>query len=146
MADTRTPEQRSRIMKSVKTENTGPEWGVRRILHALGFRYRLHPKNLPGRPDIVFPARKKAVFVHGCFWHNHGCGKGQAPKSRLDYWAPKLMANRDRDLRKAAQLEALGWSVMTVWQCELANQDSLVVKLTDFLKDDLKVKARHTVA
>src|SRR5690348_10768683 len=97
MADTRTPAQRSRIMASVQQRNTGPEWIVRRLLHSNGHRYRLHSKKLPGKPDIVFGARKKAIFVHGCFWHGHDCAKGRSPKSRLDYWGPKLEANRRRD-------------------------------------------------
>ena len=133
MADTRTPEQRRRIMQSVKTEDTGPEWTVRRILHSQGLRYRLHPKNLPGRPDIIFPGRKKAIFVHGCFWHRHGCPKGQAPKSRLDYWAPKLNANVERDAKKVDQLDNLGWTVMTVWQCEIVDRERLTERLLAFL-------------
>ena len=133
MADTRTPEQRRHIMQAVKTKDTGPEWTVRRILYEHGFRYRLHPRTLPGRPDIVFPRRKKAIFVHGCFWHSHSCRKGQAPKSRLDYWAPKLSANSRRDAAKVAELEKLGWSVMTIWQCEIADRDLLIAKLTTFL-------------
>src|SRR3712207_4654869 len=113
--DTRSPEQRSRIMRSVGTQNTGPEWIVRRLLHSNGYRYRLHPKRLPGKPDIVFPSRRKAIFVHGCFWHGHKCDKGRAPKSRLDYWAPKLEANAARDARNLRQLADLGWEALTVW-------------------------------
>jgi DNA mismatch endonuclease (patch repair protein) len=126
-------------MQAVKTEDTGPEMMVRRVLHERGFRYRVHPKSLPGRPDIVFPSRKKAIFVHGCFWHSHGCRKGQAPKSRLDYWAPKLAANRERDAIKIAQLEALGWSVMIVWQCEIADHEALTTKLLSFLAVEQKL-------
>ena len=85
VADTRTPEQRRRIMQSVKTENTGPELVVRRLLHGMGYRYRLHRRDLAGKPDIVFVSRRKAIFVHGCFWHGHSCPKGRLPKSRLDY-------------------------------------------------------------
>ena len=133
MVDTRTPEQRRRIMQSVGTKDTGPEWIVRRLLHRHGFRYRLHPKSLPGRPDIVLPSRKKAIFVHGCFWHSHGCDKGKAPKSKLDYWGPKLTANVERDERKAAELQALGWSVLTVWQCETKDERNLLAKLVDFV-------------
>lgn len=133
MADTRTPEQRRRIMQAVGTKDTGPERVVRRLLYANRFRYRLHAKTLPGRPDIVFPGRKKAIFVHGCFWHSHGCEKGQPPKSRLDYWGPKLKDNRDRDSRNKTQLEALGWSVLTVWQCETRDPESLAARLIAFL-------------
>jgi DNA mismatch endonuclease, patch repair protein len=118
MADTRTSEKRRKIMQSVGVKNTGPELTLRRLLHVLGFRYRLHSKNLPGKPDLVFPKRKKVIFVHGCFWHSHGCKKGQAPKSRLNYWEPKLAANRERDKRNREQLHDLGWSVLTIWACE----------------------------
>jgi DNA mismatch endonuclease (patch repair protein) len=133
MADTRTPQQRRRIMQAVKTRDTGPELTVRRILFRLGYRYRLDAKKLPGRPDIVFPARRRAIFVHGCFWHGHGCVKGQLPKSRLDYWAPKIEANRERDARQRGALEALGWSVLAVWQCEIADSESLTTRLLAFL-------------
>jgi DNA mismatch endonuclease (patch repair protein) len=134
MADTRTPEQRRRIMQSVRTRDTGPELTVRRILCALGYRYRLNAKNLPGRPDIVLRGRMKAIFVHGCFWHAHGCKKGRAPKSRLNYWKPKLMANRNRDARQRRALKALGWSVLTVWQCETSDSEALRSRLSAFLE------------
>lgn len=133
MADTRTPEQRRRIMQAVKTENTGPEWIVRRFLHSRGYRYRLHPKSLPGRPDIVLPGRRFAIFVHGCFWHSHECSKGRAPKSKLDYWGPKLEANRERDARKASELQAQGWTVLTIWQCETTDEALLAEKLLPIL-------------
>lgn len=133
MADTRTPEQRRRIMQSVRTADTGPELTVRRLLHGLGYRYRLHPGKLPGRPDIVFPGRRSAIFVHGCFWHGHECQKGRAPKSKLEYWGPKLDANRERDARKEAELRALGWQVLTVWQCEIVDREALQTELIEFL-------------
>lgn len=120
-------------MQAVKTENTGPEWVVRRLLYSRGYRYRLHPKTLPGRPDIVMPGRKVAIFVHGCFWHSHACTKGNAPKSRLDYWGPKLEANRIRDAKKAQELEALGWRVITIWQCETKDEAALAAKLLPFV-------------
>jgi DNA mismatch endonuclease (patch repair protein) len=138
MADTRTPAQRSHIMKSVGTKNTGPEMAVRRALHRLGLRYRLHARELPGRPDIVFRPRKVAIFVHGCFWHGHDCPKGRAPKSRLDYWAPKLTANAARDAANVRALEDAGWRVLIVWQCETADADRLATKLVDFLELDAK--------
>lgn len=133
MADTRTPQQRRRIMQSVGTHNTGPELTVRKLLSGLGYRYRLHARNLPGKPDIVFPGRKCVIFVHGCFWHNHGCRKGKAPKSRLDYWGPKLAANRARDTAQLAMLKSLGWFVLTLWQCETANTAKLSARLARFL-------------
>jgi DNA mismatch endonuclease (patch repair protein) len=131
--DTRSPEQRSRIMRSVSTAHTGPEWQVRRLLYGSGYRYRLHEKRLPGRPDIVFLGRKKAIFVHGCFWHGHHCLKGRAPKSRLEYWGPKLAANRVRDARNQEQLAALGWQYLTVWQCETQNREELLQRLKSFV-------------
>lgn len=131
--DTRTPAQRRKIMQSVGTKDTGPEWIVRRSLHRLGYRYRLHAEDLPGRPDIVFRSRKKAVFVHGCYWHGHGCSKGQPPKSNVDYWLPKLSANKDRDIRKEQALRILGWNVLTIWQCDVNDQDYLEKILKGFL-------------
>lgn len=134
MADTRTPEQRRRIMQSVGTRDTGPEMTIRRLLHGLGYRYRLHAKRLPGKPDIVFPGRKKAIFVHGCFWHGHDCAKGQLPKSRREYWEPKLKTNIARDAAQVIALQALGWSALTVWQCETAVSTTLTKRLVRFIE------------
>ena len=131
--DTRTEEQRRRIMQAVRTRDTGPEMIVRRLLHSLGYRYRLHRKDLPGRPDVAFLSRRKAIFVHGCFWHGHGCPKGRPPKSRLGYWKPKLDGNRERDRRKEEELRSMGWSVLVVWQCETANFRVLARRLHGFL-------------
>lgn len=133
MADTRTPDERRRIMQAVRTRDTEPELAVRRLLHAEGFRYRLHVKDLPGRPDIVFPGRKKVIFVNGCFWHSHACAKGRAPTSRVEYWGPKLAANCERDARNKRQLRAMGWSVMTVWQCQMRDSERLAAKTIAFL-------------
>ncbi|MGN6539094.1 MAG: very short patch repair endonuclease [Mesorhizobium sp.] len=135
MVDTRTPEQRRRIMQSVKTKDTGAELIVRRILHRAGYRYRLHRRDLPGSPDIVFPGRKKAIFVHGCFWHGHGCAKGRAPKSRTDYWQPKIEANQARDVRNLRALQELGWEVLVLWQCELGDEASLTARLAAFVDE-----------
>lgn len=131
--DTRDPEQRRRIMQAVKSKNTGPEMVVRRLLHAMGYRFRLHRKDLPGKPDIVLPGRRKAIFVHGCFWHAHGCSKGRPPKSRLDYWLPKLAQNVARDRAKLEHLESLGWQAHVVWQCELRDIDALATSLQNFV-------------
>lgn len=133
MADTRTREQRRRIMQAVHGKDTGPEWIVRRLLHGLGYRYRLHPKDLPGKPDMIFPARRRAIFVHGCFWHAHGCRYGKPPKSRPLYWLPKLERNKARDAEKIAQLEALGWRALVVWQCETKDLRVLTGRLLGFL-------------
>ncbi len=134
MTDTRSPEQRRRIMQSVKAKNTGPEWTVRRLLFAMGYRYRLHYKKLPGKPDIAMPGRRKAIFVHGCFWHGHDCSKGQLPKSRLDYWQPKIAATRERDARNLRSLHESGWETLVLWQCELADRNGLVAKLESFVE------------
>jgi len=134
LADTRTPAQRRHIMQSVKQADTGPEMIVRRLLHGMGYRYRLHRKDLPGRPDIVFGGRRKVVFVHGCFWHGHGCDKGQLPKSRLDYWAPKIEANMARDQKARRALEDDRWRVLEVWQCEIGDTRTLADRLVRFLE------------
>lgn len=131
--DTRSPEQRRRIMQAVKTKNTKPELVVRRLLHGMGYRFRLHRKDLPGRPDIVLPRYRKAIFVHGCFWHQHGCRKGRLPKSRLGYWLPKLQRNVERDGANLEHLEAHGWTALVVWQCETDQLDELAGKLRDFV-------------
>lgn len=131
--DTRTPEQRRRIMRAVKSKDTKPELAVRRLLYRLGYRYRLHPKGLPGRPDIAFLGRRKAIFVHGCFWHGHECAKGRSPKSRLEYWQPKLEQNATRDRTKMEQLESLGWQSLVIWQCEIEDSDDLRKRLRIFL-------------
>lgn len=133
MADTRTPDQRRRIMQSVGTKDTGPEMVVRRIAHRLGYRYRLHRKDLPGSPDLVFPTRRKAVFVHGCFWHGHGCPKGRLPKSRPEFWVPKIERNRERDAGAVRALEDRGWESLTLWQCETKDAEAIKAKLVDFL-------------
>ncbi|RDV02414.1 very short patch repair endonuclease [Undibacter mobilis] len=131
--DTRSKAQRSFIMKSVRSRNTGPELVVRRTLHALGYRYGLHRKDLPGRPDIVMPKHKAVVFVHGCFWHGHGCPKGRLPKSRLDFWVPKIDRNRQRDRESVRLLRKSGWRVLTIWQCQTKDVESLSRKLAKFL-------------
>lgn len=121
-------------MASVHSEDTSPEMAVRRIVHALGYRYRLHVPDLPGRPDLVFPARRKVVFVHGCFWHRHnGCRYASAPKTNRKFWESKFSANVARDHRARRELKRLEWTVFTVWQCELKNPDRLTERLNDFL-------------
>ena len=133
MADTRTPEQRRRIMQSVRQKNTGPEIALRQTLHRLGYRFRLHSRALPGRPDIVFPSRKKVVFLHGCFWHGHDCSKGRLPKSRPEYWIPKIEANKTRDERTVNELKKAGWESLVIWQCEIAKLDETIEAVTRFL-------------
>lgn len=121
-------------MQSVKAKDTGPEWAVRRMLFAKGYRYRLHCRKLPGKPDIVMPGRRKAIFVHGCFWHGHGCTKGRLPKSKHDYWGTKIAENQARDARNIAALRELGWDTMVVWQCELSDQAGISERLESFVE------------
>jgi DNA mismatch endonuclease (patch repair protein) len=131
--------ERSAIMRAVKSQNTGPEMIVRRLAHALGYRFRLHRKDLPGSPDLVFPARKKAVFVHGCFWHGHDCARGaRMPKANAEYWTAKIARNRARDERAFAELAALGWDPLIVWECELKDRDGLGRRLVAHLGPDRK--------
>ncbi len=131
--DTRTPEQRRRIMQSVGHKNTKPETVVRKAAHALGYRFRLYRKDLPGTPDLVFPGRKKVLFVHGCFWHGHDCPKGRLPKSNPEFWGAKIEGNKRRDAVKAAALTDLGWQVGIVWQCQVKDHPRLDDTLRDFL-------------
>jgi DNA mismatch endonuclease (patch repair protein) len=117
-------------MSRVRGKGTGPEMTVRRLAHSLGMRFRLHKANLPGRPDLVFPRYRTAVFVHGCFWHRHeGCGKATMPKSRVEYWEGKFRTNVERDARNVAELERSGWRVLTIWECETKNSELLKEKL-----------------
>lgn len=120
-------------MQSVKTKDTGPEQTIRRALFGAGYRYRLHRRDLPGSPDIVFPSRKKAIFVHGCFWHGHECAKGRPSKSRTEYWGPKIAANCARDARNVRDLQDKGWDVLVVWQCELADLESAFSRVIRFV-------------
>jgi DNA mismatch endonuclease (patch repair protein) len=133
MVDRLDTARRSRLMQKVRTKDTGPELQVRKLLHGLGYRYRLHRKDLPGTPDIVFPSRRIAIFVHGCFWHAHGCRIGQPPKSRPDYWLAKLEANRLRDARNMAAMVSAGWHALIVWQCELKDSAGLIERLVSEL-------------
>lgn len=124
-------------MSRVGSKNTTPELAVRKLLFSMGFRYRLHDKALPGRPDIVFPGRQKVIFVNGCFWHGHeNCRYGRLPQSRVDFWADKIARNRERDSRNVEQLRQQGWRTLTVWQCELKNFEELAQRLYDFLEDE----------
>lgn len=128
------PEDRSKVMRAVKSQNTGPEMIVRRLTHSIGYRYRLHRKDLPGKPDLVFPSRRKVIFVHGCFWHQHDCARGaRLPKSHQEYWLPKLSRNKQRDAEHQATLRELGWDVLVIWECELKSLESVKSKINCFL-------------
>ncbi len=126
-------------MARVRGKNTQPELVVRSVVHKMGFRYALHRRDLPGCPDLVFAPRKKAIFVHGCFWHRHAsskCRLARLPKSRLDFWAKKLESNRLRDDKKTRALRAMGWKVLLVWECQLSDKEQLQNKLRRFLEGD----------
>ena len=133
MTDRLTIEQRSNLMRRVRGKDTAPEVFVRRLVHAAGFRFRLHRQDLPGKPDLCFPSRHKAIFVHGCFWHGHTCKIGRLPKSRPEYWQPKIAQNRERDSATVAALAALGWRVLTVWQCQTKDSQALRQRIVEFL-------------
>ncbi|HVZ43858.1 MAG TPA: very short patch repair endonuclease [Ramlibacter sp.] len=132
--DTLSPQKRSELMARIRTKDTEPELRLRRWLHAQGLRYRLHDTALPGRPDIVFPSRKKVVFVHGCFWHRHdNCGLATHPKTRAEFWRAKFASNVARDRAKEAALLAAGWGVLIVWQCELDDLKRIGRRVLRFL-------------
>ncbi len=132
--DILTPEQRSALMSRIRGVDTKPELVVRRALHAQGYRYRLHGRKLPGRPDLVFRKRRVVVFVHGCFWHWHeGCPKSRLPKSRADYWRAKFESNVERDQRNERVLADDGWRVFVAWECEIEKDETLVERLMEFL-------------
>jgi DNA mismatch endonuclease, patch repair protein len=131
MPDRFTDAERSRIMSRVKGRDTQPEMKVRRLLHRLGYRFRLHRKDLPGKPDIVLPKYRTTVFVHGCFWHGHeGCKRAARPTSNTEFWNQKIDGNIARDAKAQAALEALGWRSLTIWQCEIKDIDALTERLT----------------
>ncbi len=133
--DTVTKEKRSAIMARVRGKDTLPEMRVRRLVTSLGYRYRLHRRSLPGCPDLVFPSRFRVIFVHGCFWHRHRkCEMARIPKSRVAFWTEKLEGNRKRDRRSLTALRKLGWRVLVVWECELADEIRLRSRIYEFLE------------
>ncbi len=136
MADVFTPKQRSAVMARVKSADTKPELQVRKLLFAMNYRFRLQGRDLPGRPDIVFRTRRKAVFVHGCFWHGcekPGCRGARRPKSNTSYWVEKLARNKARDRKNVDQLASLGWTTHTIWECDLADPEAVARDLSMFL-------------
>lgn len=133
--DVFTPERRSWLMSRVGTKDTRPERVVRSALHFLGYRFRLHAKSLPGKPDIVLPRHHKVILVHGCFWHGHpGCRAAARPTTNVKFWNEKLDANISRDLEQVAKLENLGWEVLVLWECETEQPESLLEQLHRFMK------------
>jgi len=136
MADTVTPKRRSEIMSNIRAKGMKPEMFVRRLVHSMGYRYRLHRKDLPGKPDLVFPSRRKVIFVHGCFWHQHAdpaCKISRRPQSNQDYWLPKLERNVARDAEHQARLTELGWDALVIWECETKDRDALGARIGEFL-------------
>lgn len=134
--DTLTQEGRSERMSRVRGRDTKPEMLVRRLAHAMGYRYRLHRRDLPGSPDLVFPSRRKVIFVHGCFWHRHAdqnCRLARLPKSKLDFWAPKLENNRKRDESNLSRLNDLGWETLVIWECQIRDRAAVQARIGEFL-------------
>ena len=140
--DTLSPAQRSVRMERIKGEDTQPEMMVRRMVHGMGYGFRLHRRNLPGCPDLCFPSSHKVIFVHGCYWHRHKCKLGRLPKSRVDFWRPKLEANRVRDIQHRRELRRLGWQVLVVWECELVQKEQVGNKIVAFLEKELDASNR----
>ena len=137
MSDTVDPQRRSKIMSHIRAKGMKPEMRVRHLAHSIGYRYRLHRKDLPGKPDLVFPGRRKVIFVHGCFWHQHaapGCKITRLPQSNRDYWLPKLEHNVARDAEHAAKLNELGWEVLILWECEVEEYTGLRERIRKFLE------------
>lgn len=133
--DPLSPSERSERMKLIRPKNTKVEMVARRLTHAMGYRYRLHSRALPGRPDMVFAARKKVIFVHGCFWHQHeNCRQYRMPRSKLDFWLPKLEANKRRDIEVYRRINEAGWRCLIVWECELKNREAVSSKIKNFLE------------
>ncbi len=132
--DKLSPERRSANMARIRSQNTSPELTLRKLIHGLGYRFRLHRNDLPGRPDLVFPSRKKVIFVHGCFWHQHTeCREGRVPGSRLEYWGPKLRRNQERDALAQSSLKDQGWGNLVVWECELKDTTAVLKRVRRFL-------------
>ena len=146
MADTVSKSERSRIMAAVKSKDTTPELLVRKLVHALGYRYRLHVRSLPGTPDLVFPRLRKIINVNGCFWHMHDCPRCRVPSSRRGYWTAKMQRNAARDKRTQRELWQSGWRVMVIWECQIspAREDRLRAKIVAFLDKDVKLPSRKT--
>ncbi|WP_167043527.1 very short patch repair endonuclease [Salinibacterium sp. ZJ454] len=134
MADVLSPQQRRHNMSRIRSKNTKPELLLRSLLHAQGYRYRLHVRNLPGTPDLVFAGRRKAIFVNGCFWHLHSCRLGQVrPRTNESFWETKRQSTVKRDVRQTSRLEEEGWRVLTVWECELKNPAAVLARVQAFL-------------
>ena len=132
--DNLTPKERSIQMAKVRSRDTKPEMFIRRLVHRMGYRYRLHKKELPGKPDLVFGAKKKVIFVHGCFWHGHNCSLCRIPKSRIDFWEKKIFTNRNRDEVQIEKLKEAGWESLIIWECQLKKADGIETRIKFFLE------------
>ena len=134
MTDKITPQQRSALMSRIRSKDTGPEMTIRQLIYSMGYRYRLHTKDLPGKPDLVFRPKKKVIFVHGCFWHGHNCSRGgRIPKANTEYWSNKLSRNIERDRRNQEALLSLGWEILIIWECDLKDPDKLIFRINRYL-------------
>lgn len=139
--DTLSKDERSERMSRIRSKGSKAEMAVRRLVHDMGYRYRLHAPELPGKPDLVFRPRRKVIFVHGCFWHRHSdpkCKLARLPKSKQDFWVPKLEGNRKRDVHTQSRLEKMGWDYLIIWECELKDKHALKNTIRDFLDEDTK--------
>lgn len=140
MADKVSREERSRIMAQVKAKNTAPELKVRKALHAAGYRFRLHRKDLPGHPDIVLPRYRMAVFIHGCFWHGHDCSSFRLPKTNKEYWVHKITRNKMRDAQAVKDLDSMGWRTQIIWECALEEGIRELLVILDAERTKVKSK------
>ena len=137
MADIFSPRKRTEIMKNVRTRDTECELVVRKIIFAMGYRYRLHRADLPGKPDVVFPIRKKVIFIHGCFWHGHsGCARGKLPESNISFWQKKITGNKFRDGKVLRKLKNMGWQNLIIWQCQVSHKN--ITRLRNRIKEFLE--------
>ena len=137
LVDVLSPAQRRKNMQHIRSKDTEPELRVRRLVHSLGYRYRLHGRELPGRPDLVFRRRRKVIFVHGCYWHVHACSLGKvAPATNADFWREKRESNVRRDKRNLAALHLQGWSILVIWQCQLVDAAAVASRIIGFLAPD----------
>jgi DNA mismatch endonuclease, patch repair protein len=144
MADVLTSEQRRRNMSAIRSRDTKPEIAVRKLVFRMGYRFRLHCRDLPGRPDLVFAGRRKIIEVRGCFWHNHTCKDGtRSPETNSEYWKAKIARNVTRDRQNARQLRALGWHILEIWECESKELSTLEVLIRTFLDEDFTLKSKR---
>lgn len=149
MTDTVSPKRRRAIMSKIRHKGMKPEMTVRRLTHAMGYRYRLHRSDLPGKPDLAFPGRRKVIFVHGCFWHQHNdpaCKIARVPQSNTEYWLPKLARNAERDIEHCRELAEMGWAVLVLWECQVKQDPDIANRIREFLEQEQRDDTSTTVA